>query len=180
MEDESSILVAEARATYFEDNGFGNDGGYTERWTKLSFGPFNFYIYNSSARRRAVPIHDLHHIVTGYPTTPKGEAQIAAWELAAGTHDKYFAWLINLPALLYGTLLWPKDVYAAFEHGAQILGLYVLDYDDALLDLTVSNLRERALQRKSKPPRTRLRFTGMLIQGIILMIAPFAMVAFLL
>ena len=101
--------VKQARARYFSENGFGEDGGYNLRWTDLKFGPVTFKLYNSRARRRAVPLHDLHHIATGYPTTPKGEAQIAVWELAAGTYDMWFAFFINLPALVYGFLLWPKS-----------------------------------------------------------------------
>ena len=140
--------VGELRATYFEANGFGEDGGYGKRWVHLEFGPFRVPLYNSAARRKAVPIHDLHHLVTGYETTPKGEAEIASWEIAAGTHDKWFALLINLPALAYGLVLWPQAVIKAWRYGASVKGLYAADFQAEWLNLNLGQLRRIALQPK--------------------------------
>lgn len=47
-------------------------------------------------------LHDIHHIVTEYKSDPCGEAEISAWELAAGIYNKYFAGLVGLAALFYG------------------------------------------------------------------------------
>jgi len=75
--------VFEARQRYFADNGF-SDAGYSDRWVKLSIGPLPFVMPNLPSRRRAIPLHDLHHVATGYDTTVRGEAEISAWELGAG------------------------------------------------------------------------------------------------
>ena len=136
-----TTTVQQARAKYFSENGFGEDGGYNLKWIDLKFGPFTLKLYNSRARKRDVPLHDLHHIATGYPTTPKGEAQIAIWELAAGTHDMWFAFFINVPALLYGFLLWPRSSLAAWHRGRQSRSLYHRDFDEDLLELSVDELR---------------------------------------
>ena len=136
-----ALTVREVRARYFADNGFGADGGYSKRWVPLKFGPFTVMLYNSQARKRAVPLHDLHHIATGYPTTPKGEAQVAIWELAAGTHDKWFAFAINLPAFLYGFVLWPRAGLDAWRLGRRSKSLYEREFADDLLDLKVEELR---------------------------------------
>ena len=139
------ITVREARAQYFSDNGFGDDGGYNARWVYLDFGWMKVPLYNSAARRKAVPLHDLHHLATGYATDPKGESQVAIWEIAAGTYDKWFALIINLPALLYGFLLWPRDSYKAWQRGRLSESLYKDNFDEALLDLTVAELKSRTV-----------------------------------
>ena len=140
-----SITVREARHRYFAENGFAPDGGYNDPWVFLTFGGLKLPLYNSRARRRAVALHDLHHIATGFGTHPQGEAQIGIWELAAGTHDKWFAFFINIPALIYGYLLWPKVSQAAWRLGRTSRTLYQQEFDETLLDLTVEELRERTL-----------------------------------
>ncbi len=133
--------VREARARYFESNGFASDGGYSARWVPLKLGFLTFYLYNSAARKRAVPLHDLHHLATGYSTSPKGEAMIAIWELASGTSDKWFAYFINLPAFVYGYLFWPRSALAAWRRGRNSKNLYGRDFADDLLELSVAELR---------------------------------------
>lgn len=140
-EDLNTTTVREARAKYFAENNFGDDGGYSAKWTPLKFGPVTLMLYNSKARQRAVPLHDLHHIATGYPTTPKGEAQIAIWELAAGTFDKWFAFFINVPALLYGFVLWPRASAEAWRRGRSSNSLYHREFEIELLELSVDELR---------------------------------------
>ncbi len=137
----ADITVGDARARYFAAAGFGDDGNYELTWIPLTFGPITVPIYNSQARRRAVRLHDLHHIATGYPTSPKGEALVATWELASGTKDKWFAFFINLPALVYGFVLWPRDCWAAWTRGRRSSNLYGREYGDDLLALTVGELK---------------------------------------
>ena len=137
--------VRAARAKYFADNNFGENGGYDLTWVPLKFGRVSLKLYNSRSRKRAVPLHDLHHIATGYPTTPKGEAQVAIWELAAGTADKWFAFFINVPALLYGFILWPQDALAAWRRGRRSNSLYSGEFHEGLLDLSVEELRRMTI-----------------------------------
>lgn len=133
--------VHQALTEYFQQNNFGPNGGYDQTWVHLKFGPLTIPLYNSKARRRAVPLHDLHHLATGYPTTPQGEAQIATWEIAAGVHDKWFAFAINLPAVLYGLVLWPRTTLAAWRAGRASESLYRYDYGPWMLELTVAELK---------------------------------------
>ncbi len=92
-----------------------------------------------------MPLHDLHHIATGYATDPQGEAQVAVGEIAAGTHDKWFALFINLPALVYGFILWPRVSWQTWRLGRQSRTLYSQDFSDELLSLTVRDLRAQTL-----------------------------------
>ena len=89
-------------------------------------------IYNSHVRRRAVPYHDLHHVLTGYDASAVGEGEIGAWELAAGTDPHWFATLINLPAVLIGLCLSPRRVFDAFIRGRRSRSLYREPITEAL------------------------------------------------
>ncbi len=138
-----ATLLRRARAAYFRDNGFGEDGGYGRRWVKLKLGQVPVWFPNTQARRRAVRLHDLHHIATGYGTTLVGEAEIGAWELARGCADYYAAWVLNMAAVALGVPAAPRRVWRAFVWGRQTTNLYRLGFEDAWLDDTVGALRER-------------------------------------
>src|SRR2546425_10008425 len=73
-----------------------------DAWVRLKLGPVLLWFPNTRGRVRAVRLHDLHHIATGYTTTPVGEAEIGAWELASGCGDYLAAWVLNLGAVPIG------------------------------------------------------------------------------
>jgi hypothetical protein len=139
---DDAMTVREARAKYFADNGFG-DGGYEDRWVRFKVGPFPVAIPNTGSRKRAVRLHDLHHVATGYDTDLRGEAEIAAWELAAGCKDHVAAWLLNLGALPLGLFLAPGRLLDAWRRGRRSRSLYDGEFRESLLDMTVGELRAR-------------------------------------
>jgi hypothetical protein len=81
---DDALTLREARALYFEHNDFGPNGGYDANWVKIELGWFPVFIPNVQARVRAVRIHDLHHVITGYDTDLMGELRIAGWEIGGG------------------------------------------------------------------------------------------------
>ena len=98
-----AISVGEARARFFEESGFPPDGGMSASFVAFwNLGPIPIGFPNSNARRRALQMHDLHHVATGYPPTWTGEAEISAWELATGCGEYAFAWTITLQGLAVG------------------------------------------------------------------------------
>jgi len=145
---DSSSTVREARDRFFRDNGFG-DGGYEDRWVKLKLGPIPLRFPNTTQRRRAVPLHDLHHIATGYGTTWTGEAEISAWELGAGCRDYWAAWVLNAGGLAYGLFIAPRRVLLALKQGRRSRSLYHDGWNEELLEMTVGELRAR-LERPAR------------------------------
>lgn len=139
QDDDATLL--EARAHYFERNGFGSDGGYSDKWVHVKLGIVPFAFPNVASRVRAVRYHDLHHVLTGYGTDMNGEAEIAAWELATNCRGFYAAWLLNFGSLAYGSLVCPRRVHAAFVRGRHTANLYDRDFDDTLLGRTVTQQR---------------------------------------
>jgi len=166
------MKLRDARAAYFAANGFPADGGYAATWVPLMFGRVRLYLYNAPSRKRAVPIHDLHHILTGYSTTPAGEAEVAAWELGAGTWPYHFATLINLPALLYGLIGWPRRIYRAFVAGRRCSSLYQQTVDASLLESSVDQARQRLLGSARSRRRDPWVFAGFVAAAVLTVLVP--------
>ena len=131
--------VREARAQYFAANGF-DERGYADRWVRLQAGPIPLFIPNTRSRVRAVRVHDVHHVVTGYATTFAGEAEIGAWEIASGCADHGAAWVLNLLAMPIGLVRVPRATFRAFVRGRHTQNLYRRSIDDTVLDRPVADL----------------------------------------
>lgn len=138
--NDASETLRVARARYFAENGLG-DGGYHERWVRLQAGPLPLWFPNTGARVRAVRLHDLHHVLTGYATNWVGEAEIGAWELASGCGHYWAAWLLNGAAALIGICVAPRVVLTAWRAGRRCRNLYEGEWRESLLDETVGDLR---------------------------------------
>lgn len=135
------MTMEAARADYYRVNGFGDDGGDSLDWVPLTFWRFTIKIPNSQARRKALKIHDLHHVVSGYATNLRGESEIAAWELASGCRRFPAAFVLNVFALAIGAVLAPRLVLRAWARGRATKNLYTHDTVDALLPLDVATVR---------------------------------------
>jgi hypothetical protein len=73
--------VIDARNAYLAENGF-TVAGYSAKTAEVSVLGLSFCIPNPPTRQRAIAIHDLHHVATGYGTDFKGEAEVSAFECA--------------------------------------------------------------------------------------------------
>ncbi len=140
-----ALAIAEARKLYFAQAGLPADGGYSDRWVSLRIGPIPFGIPNTEARRKAVPLHDIHHLVTGYATDWRGEGEISAWEIGAGCGRYTFAWLINLQGMVAGWIVSWRRTWRAFVRGRRSQSLYSEGITDAVLRDSLASLRKRLL-----------------------------------
>ncbi len=155
------MIVRDARAQYFAANGF-SEASYRDRWARFKIGPIPLAFPNTASRQRAIPMHDLHHVATGYPTTLLGEAEIGAWEVAGGCTDHWAAWVLNASGFGYGLLFAPRRMYRAFMSGRHSTTLYHVGMSDELLALEVPELRRRIGLDRVQPVtwRDRLAFAG--------------------
>jgi len=183
----ASTTLRDARHRYFADNGFGPSGGYDDAWVDFKLGPVPFPFPNTAPRVRAVRLHDLHHILTGYATDLCGELEISAWELGAGCAGMLAAWQLNLGGLALGLFLVPRRTFRAFVRGRRCRTLYRETYDEALLARSVAETR-RATGLDPAPATTAtltdaalfaLAGAGGLVFGTALFLAilPLALVA---
>jgi len=189
-EYDDSLTLREALAIYFEANGFGDDGGYSDTWVYGKFGPVPFAFPNTPARRRAVPLHDIHHVVTGYDTDGVGEGAIGAWEVASGCERHWVAWLLDLNAMAIAFFLDWRAVWRGFKRGRRSRNYYTRSVDDALLATKLGTARRELLcapDDSGQCPSTlvdRATFVGWLATGLLsiglqvgLLLAPIAWLA---
>jgi hypothetical protein len=137
------LITRDALQRYFLKYHFEN-GGYDLKWFKIKVGPIFIPMPNTPGRIRAVKIHDIHHLLTEYPATLKGEAEIGGWEIAAGCGKYYEAWFLNFGSFFYGMFFFPRALFKAFMRGkrAKTSLYYDVNYDSRLLGRTVGDLRE--------------------------------------
>ena len=169
------MTLRDARELYFRLSNFAADGGYDDRWIKLKVWRLPFWLPNVENRREAVKLHDIHHVLTEYPTTWRGETEISAWELGSGGLGRYWAgWLLDLWSIAMGLVINPRGVYRAFMRGRQSLNLYAGEFSDELLENRVGDYRRLLrLDRPLNPPRMpdRAAFLSWVFLGIVTYLA---------
>lgn len=166
--DGEERTVRQALAQYFRASGLPEDGGYSAAWFWIRVGPISLPMPNIVARRGAVRYHDLHHLLTGYDTSWRGEAAIGAWELGSGCGRYWVGWVLDLAVLPVGLLIAPRATFAAFCRGRRSENLFGRDYE-ALLPLTVAELRSRVRIAGPEPtprPSDCLLFLAFLLAAI--------------
>lgn len=172
--------LREARAVFYRRNGFPPDGGAHEHhWMPLACRDLKVHLPNFKWRRRALPVHDLHHAITGYRFSPHGEFEMAAWEFAAGRYPHLLSTLFCLPLVSMGAAMIPKRTFAAFVRGRRSRTLYCERDLDALLDRPL-----RDAQLKCLPAGTvragwqdRGAFVALVAASALMIASPFLLVS---
>jgi len=155
--DHDSQRIMDALADFYRVNDYGDDGGVSARWIKVTLKPLPLSLYfpNFDARRRALRLHDIHHLATEYQTDLAGEAEISAWEIGGSCTTYWAAWLLNSSAFCYGWACLPRRVFRAFVRGRRTRNLYHEEWCDGFLEETVGHMR-RHLELDRTAPRARL------------------------
>jgi hypothetical protein len=137
-----SLPMKEARDLYLAANSFSVREYDASTYTIHMLG-LNLRFPNTPSHKRAIPLHDLHHVVTGYSTGWIGEAEIGAWELRAGCNS-FITYFLNGGGVLIGLFISPRRVWRAFRdaRGQRTLCRDPLPYD-RLLQMSVGELRAR-------------------------------------
>ncbi|MBC8046983.1 MAG: hypothetical protein H7Y00_09330 [Fimbriimonadaceae bacterium] len=175
MEDINENTPRELLPDFYKKYGLESDGGQSNPFVKVEMSnSFSLYFPNFDARRKAVLKHDIHHLVTGYPSVLKGETEIAAWEIGSGCKKYWTAFYINIFGLLLGMIINPKGVFREFMKGRKTLNLY----RDKLpaeywLDIKINDIRKQLLLNNYKTGnenfiKNTLLFIFYIIVGIIL------------
>jgi len=110
---------------FYKDYNLPPDGGQSDSRVKIeAFKGFHFFIPNFDARKKAVPLHDTHHLLTEYSSHFIGESEISAWEIASGCKKYWPAFVIDLSGMMFGILFDLPGVYRAFIRGRRSANLY--------------------------------------------------------
>jgi len=167
------MTLGQARARYFELNNFGSDGGYEERWIKVKVWRFPIWLPNTAGRVRAVKLHDLHHVLTEYPTTWRGEAEISAWELGSGGLKKYYAgWILDVLNLAQGLVVNPVGLYRGFMRGRRSKNLFSTQFTDEILTHRVGEYRQ-LLDLESVPEKPTVNDKLIFVTWVVVSVAAY-------
>lgn len=137
-----SMLLEDARDLFLAPNGFSVRDYAAPTFTIGILG-MRLKFPNTKGRKRAVPLHDLHHVLTGFGTNWVGEAEIGAWELRAGCNS-FITYYLNGGGVLIGLFLSPSRVLRAFRaaKGQRTLYRDPASYEQ-LLQMSVGEVRKR-------------------------------------
>lgn len=152
----ASPRVSEALAHFHARQGLPADGGRSAARWRITLGTLSLPMPNFAWRRRALPLHDLHHVLTGYPCTPVGEFEMAAWEFAAGRFPHPCATAFCLPLVGLGAVIAPRRTFAAFVRGRSSSTLYARGcLGEAILNSDLARLKAALLPAGERPPTAR-------------------------
>jgi hypothetical protein len=170
VSDVASSSMREALEAHLATSGLPPDAGDSDPFAVVRIFYLPYPIPNTRTRKRAVRIHDLNHLVSGYKTDRIGELEISAWELASGgCRDYIAAWVLDLAGLLGGLIVAPKRTVRSFLVGRRQQNLYRFEYGE-LLNLSVDDARQLA----SEPLPTRMRRVpaGLHLAALVLLSLP--------
>jgi hypothetical protein len=174
VNDGAGQSVREALAQHLSDSGLPPDAGDSDHFAVVKIFYFPYPIPNTRSRKRAVRIHDLNHLVSGYQADRIGELEISAWELASGgCRDYVAAWVLDLAGLIGGLMVAPRRTVRAFLAGSSQQNLYPFGYED-LLSKSVDEARN--LAGAPVPGRMRRLPAGARLAGFIVLSIPAAVV----
>jgi hypothetical protein len=138
----ASMRVRDALDVYLRENGFTKEA-YDAPQSTGSFLGMKFSVPNPPSHQRAIRLHDLHHVATGFGTDHAGEGEISAWQARRGLLPAgMYVTAIVMTSALVGVCFAPRRTLAALRDGGSGGSLFGMSVDyDALLAGTVGELR---------------------------------------
>jgi hypothetical protein len=142
--------IRELLPEFYSQYNLGMDGGQSSPYVRVEITKhIILYIPNFTARKKAVLKHDIHHIVTGYPSTFKGESEIGAWEIGSGCKHYWAAWVLDASGFMTGILFNLWGVLKAFARGRGTKNLYYDNItDEKALDMKLGEIQKLLLLDK--------------------------------
>ncbi|HZN37959.1 MAG TPA: hypothetical protein VFD82_04105 [Planctomycetota bacterium] len=160
-------------------SGLPLDSGVSQRWIWVRFLGIPVVFPNFEARRAVLVTHDVHHLLTGYRTDWRGEAEIGGFEIASGCKHLWAAWFFNFGGFLFGLAIAPRRTFAAFVRGRRCTNFYGEDTQRMLARTVDGARRELGLDLEMGPATARdgLAFLGwVVVVAVAYVIAPLLLV----
>jgi hypothetical protein len=173
--EDPDMTLREARAALYLRCDFPTDGGVNARsWSPLRSTKLKAHLPNFEWRRAALPLHDLHHVITGYDFSPRGEFEMAAWEFAAGRYPNAMSTAFCLPLVCLGAMLEPRRTFSAFVRGRRSRTLYSAPNVNALLDRPLREVRCQLLpgERPQVTVMDRCAFVALTVAASFVLSSP--------
>jgi hypothetical protein len=124
---------------FWEVNNLPIDGGVKDKFNEVSIGGISFKYPNLDGK--ALMLHDLNHLITGYKTNWTGECEVSAWELASEGRKGYArTWIYPISLVLIGIIICPFKTYRAFIHGLGKRNSFIISNHTNIWKLTKTEL----------------------------------------
>ena len=114
-----------------------------KNWVEFRIGQWLVPLIPLWGLKKALRAHDVHHALTDYSTSLKGECELANWELTSGgCRWNLVFWVDRLGALALGLVLYPRATLRALRRGWGARNLYGMNARETL-GSDVQALRDR-------------------------------------
>lgn len=173
---------------FYKEYNLGEEGGNNKSSVRVEVTKkIVLYIPNFKARRKAVIKHDIHHIVTGYRSTLKGETEIGAWEIGSGCKGYWAAWVLDASGVMTGIVFNLWGVLKAFARGRRTRNLYHdIAPNEKVLNMNVDDVKKLLyLDKYSKSTKpsfidiilfTVFAFFGLIYSVLSILLLPFILI----
>jgi len=106
---------------------------YRDPWLRVAVGERRIPVFPLWGFRGSLALHDLHHLLTGYVTTLRGECEVAGWELGSGGCAwRLYMWIDRFFTFGFGLLVAPAPTLRALRRGMRHRNLYRFRADAVL------------------------------------------------
>ena len=147
----NTLPVGAVLRDHLVSHGLPADCGRSLRWIRVRFLGVPIVFPNFDARRAILFWHDVHHLLTGYATDWAGEAEIGGYEIASGCRRYWAAWFFNFGGWLFGLVVAPRRLFAAFVRGRCCTNFYGVD-EAHVASLTIAEARAQlGLDQPARP-----------------------------
>jgi len=170
---EAPQTLGEALHLFRRANGLGDDEG-ARNWWQCRIGPVSLALPNFAWRRRAIAAHDLHHVLTGFPCSMRGECHMASWEFGAGRMPHWGAYLFCLPLVIAGVVWSPASIFRAFAAGRRSASLHGSAITEAMLAAPLPVIRSRLADPRARAGGACFLFALLLLQAFLVLLIPAA------
>ena len=120
-------------ATGILKEGCTREDWYAGHWIRIKLGRLELPFFPILRRNGPVVLHDLHHMLAGYPTDMQGEMEVAGWELGSGGCGWHgFYWIDRLTAFLLGLVMATGPTLRAFTRGRKCRNLFRRNPEEVL------------------------------------------------
>jgi hypothetical protein len=172
MRAEALPTLGDALIQFRRTNGLHADEAARATWN-YGFGAVKLVLPNFAWRRKAIEAHDLHHVLTGYPCTIRGEVQMAAWEFGAGPMPHPMATLFCLPLVIVGLLSMPQTTFMAFVLGRRSFGFHGSQISPQILAAPLHTSRTRMIAIKvASGWRDYTQFARLILKASSVLLSP--------
>lgn len=128
----TALIEHSVRQGLLADRGAG-DAWLRDRWYRVTVRGHSIPAVPLYGFKRPLIVHDIHHLVTGYPTQLWGEMTLAGWELGSGGCGRYpVFWIVQVLFFVSALVLMPSLALRAFASGRKNRNLYRFDPEDLL------------------------------------------------